>query len=280
MLRARRALAAAQASVASLAAHARDVQQMYDRELVAKSDLLAARVALANTEQARERASNAVQLAEAAYNRRLGEPLERAPVLDEKLPADAALGDVAFTSLVSRALSARSELSALQARAESLRASSRAELGNALPRVGLTGSYMHLDNQFLDRQNISSVGIGFTWNVFDGGQARNKAAALASEGRASERRLEDLRSIIELEVRQSWLNVQDARARVRASEAVVAQSEENLRTTRELYGAGMGTNTQVLEAVALRVDSVNNHDNALLDEALSELELARAVGSL
>jgi len=280
VLRARRALAAAQSSATSLAAHARDVQQMYDRELVAKSDLLAARVALANAEQARQRASNAVKLAEAAYNRRLGEPLERTPALDEHLPVDAGLAELEFSALLSRALSSRSELNGQQARADSLRASSRAELGNALPRVGLTGAYTHLDNQFLDRQNISSVGIGFTWSVFDGGQARNRAAALASEGRAAERRLEDLRSVIELQVRQAWLDVQDARARVHSSEAVIAQAQENLRATRELYGAGMGTNTQVLEAVSLQVDAVSNRDNALLDESLSELELARAVGSL
>lgn len=50
--------------------------------------------------------------------------------------------------------------------------------------------------------------------------------------------------------------------------------------TRELYGVGMGTNTQVLDAVALRMSAANNRDNAILDEALSRLKLAHAVGAL
>jgi outer membrane protein TolC len=60
----------------------------------------------------------------------------------------------------------------------------------------------------------------------------------------------------------------------------VAQAEENLRTARELYGADLGTNTQVLEAVSLRTGAVTNRDNAMLDEALAQLQLARAVGAL
>ena len=50
--------------------------------------------------------------------------------------------------------------------------------------------------------------------------------------------------------------------------------------SRELYGVGLATNTQVLEAVALQVSAVNNHDNAVLDESLSRVRLARAVGDL
>src|SRR5271166_5995982 len=69
VFRARKALAVAESNVASLAAHASDVQSMYDKEAVPKSDLLAAQVSLANATQQRLRAANAVHLASAAYNR-------------------------------------------------------------------------------------------------------------------------------------------------------------------------------------------------------------------
>jgi len=36
----------------------------------------------------------------------------------------------------------------------------------------------------------------------------------------------------------------------------------------------------VLDAVTLRVTAANNRDNAVLDESLSRLKLARAVGAL
>jgi len=280
VLRARRALEAAQSSVESLTAHASDVQHMVDRGLVARADLLAARVALANAEQVRVRAANTGEFAQATYNRRLGEPLERSAELDQRISADASLAGLPVESLVQRALASRSELKALAARADALASQSHAESGKALPQVALIGGYTHFDSQILDRQDFSSVGIGFTWNLFDGGQARQRAAALRSAGRAAQERLDDLRSGIELQVRQAWLDVHEAQARVRASGEAVAQAEENLRSSRELYGAELATNTQVLDAVSLEVNALGNRDNATLDESLALLRLSYAVGAL
>lgn len=280
VLRARRGLDAARSSVASLAAHAHDVQQMVERDLVARADLLAARVALANAEQAGVRAANTVAIAEAAYNRRLGEPLERSPELDPRMTADPTLAATPVEPLVQRALVSRSEIRALAAHADSLASQSRAEAGKGLPQLALIGGYTHFDNQILDRQDFSTVGVGFSWNLFDGGQARARAAALHSAGRAAQNRLDDLRSRVELEVRQAWLDAHEAQARVRAAAETVAQAEENLRSSRELYGAGLATNTQVLEAVTLQINAVSNRDNAALDESLSSLRLAYATGTL
>ncbi len=280
VLRARRALEAAQSSVASLTAHASDVQQLVERELVAKADLLAARVALANAEQIRVRADNAGEIAQATYNRRLGEPLERPAELERRVAADASLASTPLERLVQRALTSRSELKAMAARVDAFASQSHAESGKALPQVALIGGYTHFDNQILDRQDFTTVGVGFTWNLFDGGQARQRAAALRSASHAAQDRLDDLRSGIELQVRQAWLDVHEAQARVRTSGEAVAQADENLRSSRELYGAGLATNTQVLDAVSLEVNAMNNRDNAALDESLALLRLTYAIGAL
>ena len=280
VLRARSSLRAAESSVTSLSAHASDVEVMVQRESVPRADLLAARVTLANAEQARVRAANSVEIAYAVYNRRLGESLSRAPELSDHLPVDATLSATAVDDLIKRALDSRNELKGLAARADALASQSAAEIGKTRPQLALTGGYTHFDNQFLDRQNLSMVGVGVTWNLFDGGQARNKAAALRSASQAAQNRLQDLRSAIELEVRQAWLDVREAQARVKASREAVAQADENVRMSRELYGAGLATNTQVLDAVTLQINAVNNRDNATLDESLSEVRLERAVGAL
>jgi outer membrane protein TolC len=281
VLRARRALRAAESSVASLTAHASDVGQMVERELVPTSDLLAARVAQANAEQSRVRADNAVQIAYAAYNRRIGEPLARVPDLDERLQGDPSLAATpSIGTLIERALASRSELKGLAAQADALEAQARVERGALRPQLALTGQYSYLENEFLDRQDFSMVGVGVKWSLFDGGQARHRAAALQSASRAARHRLSDVRSLIELEVREAWLNVQAARARVSASREAVAQAVENLRMSRELYAADLGTNTQVLDAVALQVTATNNHDDAVLDESLALVRLAHAVGAL
>jgi outer membrane protein TolC len=69
-------------------------------------------------------------------------------------------------------------------------------------------------------------------------------------------------------------------AALEAAELGVVQAEENLRIAREQYGAGLGTQTQLLQAEALRVQALGNRDNAALDAGLARLRLARAVGAL
>jgi len=120
VLRARRTLHAAESSVTSLSAHAGDVQHLVDRELVPRSDALAAHVALANAQQVRVRAENSVEITQAQYNRRLGEPLGRAPELDDRIPVDVSLSAEPIEALLRQALASRSELKGLAARADSL----------------------------------------------------------------------------------------------------------------------------------------------------------------
>jgi outer membrane protein len=280
VLRARSGLAVANASVKSLSAHVSDVRNMYQRQMVAKSDVLAAEVALANAEETQVSAANAAQDAVAAYNRLLGEPLGRSPHLDARLTVDPTLLGEPLNALVRQALASRSELKGLAAQSRALAARARAVTATRLPHVALTGGYTHFDNQILDRQNFSMVGVGFTWNLFDGGVARNEAESLRSESHAAGRRLDDLRSQIELQVRQDWLAVRAAQARVAASRQATAQAAENLRISRQLYGVGLASNTQVLDAVTLDIQATNNHDNAVLDEGLAGIELAYAVGAL
>jgi outer membrane protein TolC len=118
------------------------------------------------------------------------------------------------------------------------------------------------------------------WAVFDGGQARKRAASLERSRRATEQQRADVESLIALQVRQSWLDVEETRQRIHVTADAVDQAEENLRIARERYGAGLGTQTQLLEAESLRVQALTNRDNAVLDAGLAKLRLARAVGSL
>ena len=279
ILRAQRQVQVAHASVESLAAHLRDVRAKFDRHMVAKSDLLAADVALANARSSQVSARNALEISEEEYNRLLGEPLGRVPHLDPVLPSFA-VDRLPLTQLIAQALVRRGELHALAARAGALAARARVATASRLPHLAAVGGYTHFDNQILNRENFSSVGVGFTWKLFDGGAAANEADALRSRSRAERHRLADLRSRITLEVRADWLTLAAARARVQASRAATAQAEENLHVSRQLYGVGLASNTQVLEAVTLRTQAEEDYNNATLDAALDRLRLAYAVGAL
>jgi outer membrane protein TolC len=279
VLRARKALAVADSNVRTLEALAGDIRAMFERELVPKNDLLAVEVALADARQNRLRAANAAEIAQAAYNRRLGEPLDRPAAIEEDIPAPQAL-PADLDALVQQALERRTELAALGEQARAYGQLAKAERARLLPQVSVSGGYNYLENQFLDDDAFAMAGVGVQWALFDGGQSRKRASALERSRRATEEQRADVESLIALQVRQAWLEIDETEQRVHVTADAVAQAEENLRIARERYGAGLGTQTQLLEAETLRVQSLSNRDNAELDAGLARLRLARAVGSL
>ena len=280
VFRARRALAVADSNVASLKAHYDDVQIMFDKQAVPQSDLLGAKVSFANAEQQRLRAANALHLATAAYNRWVGQPLDRAPDLEEPSAAPAAGTGETLDQLVASALDRRPELAALAAQQEKLEQAARAEGAQGLPQVALHAGYNHFDNQILDRQNFATVGIGFQWKVFDSGQLRARTNALRSHARAAGQQLTNYRSVVALQVESALLNRDEATARIHVAAATVGQAEENVRDAKELYASGLGTSNQVLDAESLRVVALTNRDDAAFDLLIAQFRLQRALGEL
>ncbi|MGO9635153.1 MAG: TolC family protein [Steroidobacteraceae bacterium] len=280
VFRARRALKVAESSVASLQAHADDVQVMYDKQAVAQSDMLAAQVALANATQQRLRAANALRLAMAAYNRWVGQPLDRTPDLDEPSATPLTEASEPLDRLIAQAVERRPELAAVSAQQEGLEQAARSERAQGQPQVFLHAGYNHLDNQILDRENFASIGIGFQWRLFDSGQLQARTSALRSRAHAAEQRLADLRSQVRLDVETAYYNREDAAARIHAASTAVAQAEENVRIAKELYGSGLGTNNQVLDAETLRIVALSNRDDASFDALIAQYRLQRAIGAL
>ncbi len=281
VLRAESALAVADSSVMSLAAHVRDVEDMFKSGSIARNDYLAAAVSLADVEQGRLQASNRLDLARAAYNRALARSLDAAVSLDATLPGiDPDLDVASLSALTAIAMQNRVELAALDAAADAFRYQSQSARASARPQLGLTGGYMALQNDFLNRDEFWMVGVGLNWTLFDGGQARKKASALLFREKAIRQEQQNLRSHVELQVRQAWLRLNETTERKRLTERAVEQAQENLRVVRDRYRNGEGTNTEVLDAEVLRSRSRSNHDNAGFDARLALYEIARGVGRL
>jgi outer membrane protein TolC len=281
VLRAESVLAVAASNTGSLAAHARDVEDMFRSGQVPRNDLLAASVSLANARQQELQAASALDIARAAYNRSIGRALDAPVALEAMLPAaENALGANPLDALVAIANENRRELEGLDAVRRTLAAQSSAVRGATRPQLMINGGYTFLENDVLNREDFWALGIGVQWNLFDSGRTRSSAAALSHQSAAIGREHANLLTIIELQVREAWLNVRETRERIAVTEGAVAQADENLRVVRDRYRNGEGTNTEVLDAEALRSISRSNFDTARYDAALAELRLARAVGLL
>ena len=277
VLRATRMLNVAQSHVTSLEAHARDVENLHAQGMLAKTDLLSVRVALADANQRKLQVANGLDLARAAYNRLLGRPLDQSVSLDDLSPE---MTQTQFSVLSERALSQRSELAALARQIETMHHQAAAVLGETAPQVALSGGYGYQENRYQVHPGQWMVTLGAKWNLFDGGVTGHRASAVERQAAALSEQRDELASLIALQVRQTWLDVEETRKRLVVTQSAIAQAEENLLVARDRYANGLATHTEVLDAETLRTGSESNHANALFDAALAGLRLKRATGEL
>lgn len=281
VLRAESGLEVAESNVRTLRAHTELARRQYEFGAVPKNDFLAASVALADAEQRKLQAENALDFARAAYNRFLNRPLDQPVALDPELDIDRLVppGET-LESLIMTATQQRDELAVLKAEVNSLRENSTAIRARSRPQFALTGGYMYLENAFLDSDEFWMAGVSFQWNLFNAGRNRDRAAAIERQALAVNHTRSDLLSSISLQVRRAWNDRQEAEARTRVAEAAVDQAIENLRVVQNRYEAGSSANIEVLDAETLRQQALNNRDNSRYGLVLAQLRLARAVGAL
>jgi outer membrane protein len=276
-LRAGRIVQLAESKETSLEAHRRDVTAFYDKGLVSRNDLLAAQVALADAQQQTLQARNSLQVAFAAYNRALGRELDE-PVIVAELEVAGVPGDVG--ELTRLALQTRPEIAGLAAQARALTEQAASLRAKNAPQLGLFGGYIYQQNQYVDPNGIAVLALGVQWTPIDSGRTSHQASALSDRATSVFWLRREAESMIALEVRQRWLELQTARQRVDVTRQATAQADENVRVARDRYQHQVGTNTEVLDAETLRVQTYTNFYNSTYEAVLAELRLRRAIGNL
>lgn len=277
VLRADRGMTLAAGHQYSLEQHRRDVGNLKQQGVVANTDVLAADVALADARQQVTAARNRRDLASAAYNRLLARPLEQPVALAEP---DVSGDGRDLALLTAAALAQRPELAAQRARIAALGQRAESVRDAAQPQVALHGGYGYQENSNQVDESVWAANLGVVWQVFDGGASRHESANLSHQAAARQAQLDELQTLIELQVRQAWLDCNASAERLSAAATAVAQGEANLTATRNLYRAGLVSHAQVLDAEALRMQAQTNQLDATYEQLLARLQLRRALGVL
>ena len=118
-----------------------------------------------------------------------------------------------------------------------------------LPTIALFGKqtlYAHnLPRNLMPR---TLIGIGFTWNLFDGlnREADVRVSRLAKETIALEK--EKAENTLDVLVQKLYSELQEAQDEVSTLKTTIAMSEELLRIRRKSFEEGMATSTEVMDA--------------------------------
>jgi len=245
-----------------------------------KFDEVQADVALATARQAQVRARNGVAQGMQALNGLLNLPLETP--LTPTNPFVVTVVETPLDRLIARALETRPELAEVLARQAAAQAGIQLAESGARFNLSLSGVVSYGNTGFIPTTDLSSMWsmtLAATLNVSDGGLTKDRI----DEAR---QRLEQLkaaelsqRQAIELDVRQSYLNLQSAREELTGADALQAQAAEALRIANVRFAAGVGTSLEVLSAQASSSQAEVAKAQALFTYNVARAALVRAVGA-
>ena len=270
-------LKVSQESVDQMLAHLKNVQAQYSVGTVAKSDVLRSEVELANNQQSLIKAQNNYDLAVSRLNNIIGLPLDTEVKLKDELKHnryELSLDDAIQYAMIHRPEAIQAHY-AIDAAKQGVKA---AESGK-LPTVDASATTGWSDTKFPGVENNSnSIGISASWNVFDSGvtHARIKQADSAVVKAAIQ--AQQTKDTVQLEVRQAYLNMNEADKRISATYVAVEKAEEDFKIGGVRYGAGVGTNLDVIDTQVALTQAKNNYIQAMYDYNTSKANLDKAMG--
>jgi outer membrane protein TolC len=240
-----------------------------------KFDVTKAEVDLSNAKLNLLKAENALRLARVTLNNAMGLP--DAPDYEIRDSLAFQRVEVDLDQVMKKAYDRRPDLQSILAKKKSLDETITLQKKGYTPYVTGNAGYGWSGDSFpLD----PGWSIGATLNIplFSGFSTKyqvDEARANLDVLKANE---EALRQGIFLEVKQAWLNLQEAADRIVAAEVIVRQAEENLELANGRYTAGVGSPIEVTDALVAESNAKTGFIAALYDYKMAQATLAKATG--
>ena len=155
-----------------------------------------------------------------------------------------------------------------------------------MPILALNADYTYngvTDNGFPQHKQdyywSSSAGVSLSIPLFEGGkvssQVAQKELAYEQAVAAYQNKMKNVR----IQVKEAWLNLEEARSRIEATKGVVDQARENLKAQMKRYRAGLTSQLEVNDAISNVNDSDLQFVQAVYDGAIALSDLKFAVGA-
>ncbi len=251
-------------TVARLADHLKNTEAQFNVGVVAKADVLRSQVELADAKQTLTKAENAYDVAVASLDNIVGLP--HSTVLNMSEGLEYKETNYTLENCLTYAMANRPEIHQAEASVEMAKASKTAANAGNLPQVGVEASEAWNKDKFpgSDRSNWA-VGVSVSMNVWDYGVTAAKVAAAKANVVKAEEGYRQTVDTVQLDVRNNYLSMREAEKRISTSSVAVAQAEEDYRIAVIRYQAGVGTNTDVIDASVALTQAKNNYILALYD---------------
>jgi outer membrane factor, OMF family len=155
-------------------------------------------------------------------------------------------------------------------------------LSQIRPRVSASATYSVSDDFEDDSSNFIDqyeLGLQAQWRLFDGGAARASAEQAERDSQLAETRFANQRNQIRFGVEQAYFGLESSRKNIATSTKEVELAEESLRLARLRFQAGVGTQTEVIDAQTQLTTARGNLLSSIIEYNQSYNQLQRQVSN-
>jgi len=268
----------AEKEVQRLESHLRDAKNLYDEGVITKNDLFQAEVRLSDVKQRLMAVRNLRAINASRLNSVLARPLKTdVQVMDVKETLSDGL-NLDMEKAWELAESQRPEIQIVDTTLKSLDMEEAAKRSEYYPRFFLQGGYDFTENRYQVHEGNWSLTAGINLNLFSGGSTKAEVLKIKQQRLKLFGQRDKLIDEVKLEVEKYILDLKTAREKITVTKDAVGQAEENLRINRVRYSEGVGTATEVLDAVTLLTIAETNLYRSLYDFRRAEAGLVYSIG--
>jgi outer membrane factor, OMF family len=268
----------AQAAVDDTTRTLRDAQLLLKAGLGTQFDVLRAEVDLARAQQdlTQGLANQKIARKRLAQVISVGQDVELTAA-DQIIPTDN--WTISLEESIVKAYTNRVELDQQASQKEINRQDSVVALSDIKPQVALFANYNFLDNfnDIVGAGQGYAIGARVNWQFFDGGRAQARAEQSYRGMDLAEVAFAKQREQIRQQVEESYFNLNSNKENIGTTQKNVTRAEESLRLARLRFQAGVGTQTDVINAQRDLTNARSQYLQAIIGYNRSYNSLQRAV---
>jgi outer membrane protein TolC len=265
-------------NVRTLSEHLKNVNAQFRAGTVAKADVLASEVRLANAQQSLITSQNEYDVAVATLSNYLLLPADTIIRAQDQLTYQPY--NLSLQNCTAFALENRPDVAAADYQIKQAESNVRAAKAGNRPKVTASAS-KGIDGKMIFSDSYSDkwmAGIAADWNIFDNGVTNAQVESAKANLAAAEENAAEIREMVQLEVQSAFLTLHAAEKNISTTQVAISSAEEDFKIAQVRYAAGVGTNLDVMDASDKLTQAKNNYYTALYTYNTAKANLDKAMG--
>lgn len=266
-------------SIRSAMANLQMVTSRYKNGFIVKSDLLRAKVRIAELKERRLQAKNAIKVANSSLISSMGYSVSGSVNPVTALTVEKEIKRT-VDEWLNTALLTRPDFKLIQHQEKMAKIQIDKSRAGHFPQLDLVGNYQVNSENFSETSDNYSIGAVMRMNLFSGYRITEKTKA----SRYLLNRIQEMKKSLELGIRnrtrESFLNVETARERINVTQTAIGQAEEGLKIVKNRYRNGLVTIVSLLDAEVAKQKAHIGYLKAIHDYKMARIELGLAAGTI